>query len=101
MYARNQMFDWNILKQHTFGVPVIVVGNIAVGGTGKTPHVEFIINALRNSHHMAFLSRGYKRRTKGFVLATSRARRATSAMKHIRFFRNSAAMCLWPCARTA
>lgn len=67
------MFDWNILRQHSFGVPVIVVGNIAVGGTGKTPHVEYIINAMRNSHHIAFLSRGYKRRTKGFVMATSKS----------------------------
>lgn len=73
VYVRNKMFDWNILKQHTFGVPVIVVGNIAVGGTGKTPHVEFILNAMCNSHHVAFLSRGYKRRTKGFVMATSKS----------------------------
>lgn len=73
VYVRNKMFDWGILKQHTFGVPVIVVGNIAVGGTGKTPHVEYIIETMHNSHHMAFLSRGYKRRTKGFVLATSKS----------------------------
>ncbi len=73
VYVRNKMFDWSILKQHTFGVPVIVVGNIAVGGTGKTPHVEFILNAMCNSHHVAFLSRGYKRRTKGFVMATSKS----------------------------
>ena len=73
MYVRNKMFDWKILRQHTFGVPVIVVGNIAVGGTGKTPHVEYILSTLRNSHHVAYLSRGYKRRTKGFILATSKS----------------------------
>lgn len=73
VYVRNKMFDWKILRQHTFGVPVIVVGNIAVGGTGKTPHAEYIIETLRNTHHVAFLSRGYKRRTKGFVLATSKS----------------------------
>ncbi|MDE6160719.1 MAG: tetraacyldisaccharide 4'-kinase, partial [Muribaculaceae bacterium] len=73
VYVRNKMFDWKILRQHSFGVPVIVVGNIAVGGTGKTPHVEFIISALRSSHHVAYLSRGYKRRTKGFVPATSKS----------------------------
>lgn len=73
VYVRNKMFDWKILRQHVFDVPVIVVGNIAVGGTGKTPHAEFIIDAMRNTHHVAFLSRGYKRRTKGFVLATSKS----------------------------
>ncbi|MDE6454288.1 MAG: tetraacyldisaccharide 4'-kinase [Muribaculaceae bacterium] len=71
--VRNKMFDWKILRQHTFGVPVVVVGNIAVGGTGKTPHVEYILGEMRNTHHVAFLSRGYKRRTKGFVLATSKS----------------------------
>lgn len=67
---RNQMFDWKILPQHTFGVPVIVVGNLAVGGTGKTPHTEYVIEHLRHNFHIAVLSRGYKRKTKGFVLAT-------------------------------
>lgn len=64
------MFDWRLLPQHEFDVPVIVVGNIAVGGTGKTPHTEYIVDALRFSYHIAVLSRGYKRATKGFVLAT-------------------------------
>ena len=73
VYVRNKMFDWKILRSHTFGVPVIVVGNIAVGGTGKTPHVEYILETMRPTHHIAFLSRGYKRRTKGFVLATARS----------------------------
>lgn len=73
VFVRNKMFDWKILRQHSFGVPVIVVGNIAVGGTGKTPHAEYIIDVLRNNYHVAFLSRGYKRRTKGFVLATAKS----------------------------
>lgn len=66
---RNKMFDWNILKQHEMGVPVVVVGNIAAGGTGKTPHVEYIVEALRHNYHIGVVSRGYKRRTKGFVMA--------------------------------
>lgn len=70
---RNKFFDWGFLKQHEFDVPIIVVGNLTAGGTGKTPHVEYIVNALRHSHHIAVLSRGYKRRTKGFVLATNRS----------------------------
>jgi len=67
------MFKWHILKQREFPVPVIVVGNISVGGTGKTPHTEYIIDLLRYKYHIGVLSRGYKRKTKGFVLATSRS----------------------------
>lgn len=72
-FMRNKFFDWGILKQHEFDVPVVVVGNLTVGGTGKTPHVETIVSSLRHSHHIAVLSRGYKRRTKGFVLANPRS----------------------------
>lgn len=67
---RNQFFDWHILPQHEFNVPVVVVGNLAVGGTGKTPHTEYIVEALRHNYHIAVLSRGYKRSTRGFVMAT-------------------------------
>lgn len=69
-YIRNQMFEWKILPQHEFDVPVVVVGNLAVGGTGKTPHTEYIVETLRHNYHIAVLSRGYKRSTKGFILAT-------------------------------
>ena len=69
-FMRNQFFEWKILPQHSLDVPVIVVGNMAVGGTGKTPHTEYIVENLRHSFHIAVLSRGYKRKTKGFVLAT-------------------------------
>lgn len=74
MTLRNKMFDAGILKQHEFDVPVIVVGNIAIGGTGKTPHTEYLIESLRYNYNIGVLSRGYKRRTKGFVLATHRSR---------------------------
>lgn len=70
--VRNKLFDWNILKSQEFPVPVVVVGNLAVGGTGKTPHTEFIVEAFRHSYHIGVLSRGYKRVTKGFVMADSR-----------------------------
>lgn len=69
-WVRNALFDMGVLKQHGFDVPIISVGNIAVGGTGKTPHTEYIINILRDRKRVGVLSRGYKRRTKGFVLAT-------------------------------
>lgn len=68
--VRNLMFKWGILRQREFPVPVVVVGNIGVGGTGKTPHTEYIVNLLRYKYRVAVLSRGYKRTTKGFVLAT-------------------------------
>ena len=66
---RNFCFDVGILKSHTFHVPIIAVGNITVGGTGKTPHVEYLVRMLQKRFHVAVLSRGYKRKTKGFVLA--------------------------------
>ena len=69
-FMRNQLFDWRILPQHEFDVPVVVIGNLAVGGTGKTPHTEYLVESLRHNCHIAILSRGYKRATKGFVLAT-------------------------------
>lgn len=68
--VRNRLFDWNILKQRQFDVPVVSIGNIAVGGTGKTPHTEYVVDALRYSYRIGVLSRGYKRTTKGFVLAS-------------------------------
>lgn len=74
MAVRNRLFEIGVLKQHSFDVPVIVVGNISMGGTGKTPHTEYLIDALRFNYHIGVLSRGYKRRTKGFVHATRRSR---------------------------
>lgn len=71
--VRNLMFKWHILKQREFPLPVVVVGNISAGGTGKTPHTEYVIDLLRYKYHIGMLSRGYKRKTKGFVLATSRS----------------------------
>jgi len=68
---RNILFDCKILKSIQFNIPVISVGNITVGGTGKTPHVEYLINLLKEKRNIAVLSRGYKRKTKGFQLASS------------------------------
>ena len=68
---RNTMFDIGILKSRTFNVPVISVGNITVGGTGKTPHVEYLVGMMKDRFHVAVLSRGYKRKSKGFVVADS------------------------------
>ena len=66
---RNTMFEIGLLKSRSFNVPVISVGNITVGGTGKTPHVEYLVNLLKDIFNVAVLSRGYKRKSKGFILA--------------------------------
>lgn len=66
---RNKFFDWGFLRSKNFSVPAICIGNIAVGGTGKTPHTEYLIELLEEHYRVAVLSRGYKRRTKGYVLA--------------------------------
>ena len=67
--CRNMLFEMGILKSRSFTVPVISVGNITVGGTGKTPHVEYLIRLLKDIAKVAVLSRGYKRKSHGFVLA--------------------------------
>lgn len=63
---RNFLFDMGILKQHSFKSFIINVGNLSVGGTGKSPHVIYLINQLKNYHQLVVLSRGYGRNTKGF-----------------------------------
>ena len=67
---RNKLFDWDILRSKSYDIPILSVGNITVGGTGKTPHIEYLIRLLASSYRIAILSRGYKRKTRGFVLAT-------------------------------
>lgn len=66
---RNLLYDANILKSSDFNFPIICIGNVAVGGTGKTPMTEYLIELLQGPHQVATLSRGYKRRTKGFAIA--------------------------------
>jgi tetraacyldisaccharide 4'-kinase len=68
---RNFLFDKGILKSYSFGVPVIAVGNLSVGGTGKTPQIEYLIRLLSPKYKVATLSRGYKRQSTGFILANS------------------------------
>ncbi len=69
MHIRNKLFDLKILQSRQFKIPVISVGNLSFGGTGKTPMVEYIIRCLNKENALATLSRGYKRKTNGFVLA--------------------------------
>ncbi len=70
--VRGWMFRVGWLKSQSFDLPLICVGNLAVGGTGKTPHTEYILRLLHEQgYHVAMLSRGYGRRTRGYVLGTS------------------------------
>lgn len=71
---RNKLFDWGWIRSKSFHIPVICIGNLAVGGTGKTPHTEYLIRLLQQAGlQVATLSRGYKRKTKGYILATSQS----------------------------
>ena len=70
IFFRNQLYNYKIFKSKEFHLPVISVGNITVGGTGKTPHTEYLIRLLKGNYNVAFLSRGYKRKTRNFIVAT-------------------------------
>jgi tetraacyldisaccharide 4'-kinase len=77
VWLRNVMYNKGMLKSTTFNFPLICVGNLAVGGTGKTPMTEYLIRLLRPGWQVATLSRGYKRKTKGFAIANE----ATTALE--------------------
>ena len=66
---RNWLFDMGLKKSKSFSIPIISVGNITVGGSGKTPHVEYLIRLLHDKAKIAVLSRGYKRKSHGYILA--------------------------------
>lgn len=66
---RHKLYDWNILKSKSYNIPNICVGNLNLGGTGKTPHIEYLVRLLSEEYKTAVLSRGYGRDTKGFLLA--------------------------------
>lgn len=83
---RNWAFDNQKLSETSFRIPIINVGNLAVGGTGKTPHVEYIANLLRNKYKTATLSRGYKRKTTGLVFADHKANANTIGDEPMQYF---------------
>lgn len=68
IFIRNKCFDFKLLKSTSFKLPIISIGNLSVGGSGKTPHIEYLIRLL--NQNTTTLSRGYKRKTKGYVLAS-------------------------------
>ncbi len=69
VWLRNWMYDKNIFRSSSFNFPIICVGNLATGGTGKTPMVEYLVRLLKDDFVTATLSRGYKRKTEGFAIA--------------------------------
>ncbi len=73
VYWRNKLFDWRIFSSTEFKVPVISVGNLTIGGTGKSPHIEYLIRLLKPEFYIATLSRGYGRKTRGFVLSDTQS----------------------------
>ncbi len=68
MRVRNKLYDRGILPSRSFDLPVIVVGNLSMGGTGKSPMVEYLTHLLKKDHKVATLSRGYRRKSKGYIL---------------------------------
>ena len=73
MWVRNRCFDYHIIRSETFDRGVICVGNLSFGGTGKTPHVEYLIRILKESFSVATLSRGYGRESNGFILGSKKS----------------------------
>jgi len=89
--VRNYLFDIRLLKSVVFKLPVICVGNLSAGGTGKTPHVEYLIRLLQNHVKIAIVSRGYLRKTRGFILADANstvAKVGDEPMQYINKFKN-------------
>ena len=83
---RNFLFDKGILKSYSFDLPVIAVGNLSVGGTGKTPQIEYLIRLLADKYKVATLSRGYKRQSEGFILAQASSNAAILGDEPFQFF---------------
>lgn len=83
---RNFLYDNGYLKSYKFDVPVIVVGNLSVGGTGKTPQIEYLIRLLSTDYRIATLSRGYKRKSNGFVLANQNSNAEILGDEPFQFF---------------
>jgi tetraacyldisaccharide 4'-kinase len=85
--VRNALYDKGILKSYSFNIPVIAVGNLSVGGTGKTPQIEYIIRLLSPKYKLATLSRGYKRESKGFILASQTSNAKTIGDEPFQYYK--------------
>ena len=85
MLLRNGLYDSGILKTHRYELPVICVGNLSVGGTGKSPMVEYLISLLKEDRKLATLSRGYKRTTTGFHLLSGKEKASETGDEPLQF----------------
>ncbi|HRN45744.1 MAG TPA: tetraacyldisaccharide 4'-kinase, partial [Flavobacterium sp.] len=83
---RNFLFDISVLKSYSFNLPIIAVGNLSVGGTGKTPQIEYLIRLLSEKYKIATLSRGYKRQSEGFILAQANSNARLLGDEPFQFF---------------
>ena len=96
-FVRNWLYDVGFFKSKNYNLPIIAIGNLSAGGTGKTPHTEYLIRLLKDKYKIAVLSRGYKRSTKGFVLANETISAAElgdeSYQIHTKFSDVSVAVC--------
>src|SRR5438105_766498 len=90
IWLRNFFYNKNIFRSSSFGLPVICIGNLSIGGTGKSPMVEFLVSHLKSRFRMATLSRGYKRKTRGYALASETTTAldigAETMLFHLKFF---------------
>jgi tetraacyldisaccharide 4'-kinase len=86
-WLRNKLYDAGIKSSKSYDFPVICVGNLSVGGTGKTPMIEYLIRLLHNDYKIATLSRGYKRNTKGFVLADATSNASSIGDEPFQFYK--------------
>ena len=84
--VRNWFYDIGFFKSYSFDIPIIAVGNLSVGGTGKTPQIEYLIRLLSANYKVAVLSRGYKRHSKGFLLANEKATATTIGDEPFQYF---------------
>ncbi|HET8574095.1 MAG TPA: tetraacyldisaccharide 4'-kinase [Edaphocola sp.] len=87
-WIRNRVYDKGIYNAIQFSVPVVSVGNLSAGGTGKTPHIEYLIRLLQYQFKVATMSRGYRRKTSGFILADHTATAETIGDEPMQFFQN-------------
>ena len=85
-WCRNKLYYLGVKTSKTYEFPTICVGNLSAGGTGKTPMVEYLIRLLTDDYNLATLSRGYGRKTKGFVLASTASSAETLGDEPFQFY---------------
>src|SRR5699024_8717132 len=86
-WMRNRLYNEGILSEIEFDIPTIAVGNLSVGGTGKTPHVEYLIRLLMHEYYVATLSRGYNRKSSGYLFADGSATALKIGDEPMQFFK--------------